>query len=464
MMKKNEEIIKDVINGFQNNKGFGSLYCFDNNIIPKLVFNVINKFNEKHKLAPILIVVEDYNRRINILNELKENNLNYENVFNIKILSNQYINTKYRYDYKLIITIGVNDDLELIKHLKDNSKFMLSILTKNIMDNDFIIDLRYILPNINVIFNDKESEHNRIYCPVKETQLSVKLNNDDRELYDKCTDFINKCIKVFGDIGTIEQCKNGNKNLNISSSEYRYALAKMNGWHEELDVNIEFQKQIDDIYNPNVLLEKASTFYTITKQRRDLISDNEAKLNCILNIIENNPNEKILIVSKRGEFAAKITNYLNNQYGSIVCGDYHDNIEECVATNSDGSVILIKSGENKGKPKVLQAQAISSHNEKLYNANVFNVLSVKNSSNKKLKIDCSIIIFTSPICDNIFDFKTRFSNINITSKPNNIYKIYCENTIEKNIILKEKPNKLINIINENDKFIQYDEISGNIIL
>ena len=45
-----------------------------------------------------------------------------------------------------------------------------------------------------------------------------------------------------------------------------------------------------------------------------------------------------------------------------------------------------------------------------------------------------------------------------------MYRLYCENSIEKNIILKEKPNKLIEVINENNKFIQYDEISGNIIL
>lgn len=508
MIMKNEQLINNVLNGFQNNKGFSSIYCFINDIIPKLTYEVINKFNVKHKNECILIVVDDFNRRQSILNEIKKNNINYESEFNIKILSYNYINEKYRYDYKLIITIGLNDNLNLLTHLKNNTKFMLSILTKNIMDNDFIINLRYILPNINVNFDNKEVEIARIYSPVKEYQIGVEFNEDDSLLYEKYTDFINKCIKIFGDVSVIEKCKNGDRILNISSSEYRYNLAKMNGWHEELDVNIEFQKQIDDIYNPNVLLEKANTFYNITKQRRDLVSDNVAKLEAILNIVKNNFDKKILIVSKRGEFATKITNYINanlkelinlfknnfksnvnkdstfnyetvefeisndliiinrkyNYPDGDVCKDYHDNIEECVATNPDGSIVLIKSGENKGKPKILQAQAISSYNEKLYNANGFNILSLKNSSNKKLTVDCDIVIFTSPICDNIFDFKTRFSNINFISNPNIVYRLYCENSIEKNIILKEKPNKLIEVINENNKFIQYDEISGNIIL
>lgn len=477
---KNEDLIKNVLTGFQNNKGFGSLYCFDDNIIPKIIYNVIEKFNNKHKQEFILIVVNDYNRRLSILNEIKRNVSDYTSEYNIKILSQTYINVKYKYDYKLIITVGINENMEMINHLHKNAKFMLSVLTKNIMNNDFIIDLRALLPNINVLFNNKETEFNRIFSPVNEYQIGVEFNEDDSLLYDKYNDFINKCIKIFGDVSIIDKCKNGDKTLNISASEYRFNLAKMNGWHEELDVNIEFQRQIDDIYNPNVLLEKANTFYNIVKQRRDLVSDNIAKLEYIFNIVRDNLDKKILIVSKRGEFASKITNYINTKFKELsnsiinntgvddinndICKDYHDNIEECIATNKDGSIILIKSGENKGKPKIIQSQAISSYNEKLFNANSINVLSIKSSSNKKLSVNCDIVIFTSPICDNIFDFKTRFSNIVINSNPNITYKIYCENSIEKNMILREKPNKLITIINENNKFIQYDENSGNIIL
>ena len=62
------------------------------------------------------------------------------------------------------------------------------------------------------------------------------------------------------------------------------------------------------------------------------------------------------------------------------------------------------------------------------------------------------------------EFRTRFSNIEITSEPIITYKLYCANTIEENLINKQQPHKLIKIINNNDKFIEYDENSGNIIL
>lgn len=465
MTMKNDinKFITDVKVGFQNNKGKGSLYCFSNEVIPNLINEILINYHIKNPTKNILIVVDTYNTRIKLLDYFKKNIENFEDEYNIKVLSITYILTKYKYLYDLIITIGVNDDFELINHLNTGCRFMLTILTQNLMNNEFIINVRKILPSINANINTNIIEKARIYSPVKEIQIPVTLNDDDRALYNKCTEFINTSVKIFGDIGVIEKCKNGDRILNISSAEFRHNLAIANGWSENLDVNIEFQKQIDDIYNPNVLFERANTFYNITRQRRDLVTDNNSKLEAIANICNNHPNEQILIVSKRGEFASKVTEYLNKNT-NCKCGDYHDCIEECIATDMLGEVILIKSGENKGKPKIIGSQAISSRNEMYYANGLINCLSIKNSSNKKLKLRCSIVIFTSPTCDNIFDFKNRFSNVEIDTNPAITYKIYCENTIEENILLKEKPNKLIEIINDNKNFVRYDEISGDIIL
>ncbi len=40
--------------------------------------------------------------------------------YNIRILSADYINPKYHYSYKLIITVGINDKYMLLNHLYDN--------------------------------------------------------------------------------------------------------------------------------------------------------------------------------------------------------------------------------------------------------------------------------------------------------------------------------------------------------
>ena len=40
----------------------------------------------------------------------------------------------------------------------------------------------------------------------------------------------------------------------------------------------EYFVQIDNIYNPNILFEKANTIYNITRERANLVTDNKNKL------------------------------------------------------------------------------------------------------------------------------------------------------------------------------------------
>lgn len=462
-MKNKDKLISQVIKGFQNNKGKASIYCFSVNIIPELVYSIIVPFYKKHTYKPIFIVVDCYNTRKNIYNYFNKNNINVDNGYNIKILSEDYIKLQYHYEYALTIIIGVNNNFPIIDKLTKESHFTLCILTENIMDSNFIMNVRNILPSIETVDLDIAIRKDYIYSPVEEYQYSVELSDNDAIAYKKYTDYIDTCMSIFEDLSNIEKCKKGDTKLNISAAEVRNMIAHKNGWREDLDTNIPFMRQIDDIYNPNMLFERANNFYTITKQRRDLVSDNDAKLEVIKNICIANKEKQILIISKRGEFAAKITKYLNN-FVDILCGDYHDCIDDAIAVDDAGCPILIKTGVNKGKPKIIGAQAQSSINERRFNAKIINVLSIKSASNVKLKIACDIVIFTSSLCDNIIDVKTRFTNITFNSVPTKIYKIYCIGTIESDKLNKEKELSTIKVINNNENFIGYDENSGDIIL
>ena len=456
-----EQILKKIINSFQSKKGKLSFYCFNKNFIPKIVYNIIVPFNKKYPNEQIFIVVDGYNTRLNILNYIK--NVTNEN-FNIRILSKDFIKTEYKYNYKLIFIIGINNTFPIIEFLSDQSKFTLCILTKNIMDNDFISKIHNILSfiQINDDINNIDNR-NRIYSPVEEYRVGVTINDDDRETYNKYTEYINTTLSILNNISNIEKCKKGDEKLNISSSEFRYNLAKENGWNENLDTNIPFMKQIDDIYNPNSIYERACKFYTITKNRRDLLTDNEAKLETIKDICIKNKDKKIIIVSKRAEYAAKITKYLNKDL-DLQCGDYHDCIEDTIAIDEMGIPILVKSGSNKGKQKMLGWRALSSLNEKRFNLGYINVLSIKNASDPKLKIACDILIFTSPICDDIISFKQRFINITFKNEITIMYKLYCINTVEADKMIRDKISPNVKIINEKENLITYDKNSGDIIL
>lgn len=462
IMKAKEKVIEQIINGFQNHKGKASVYCFSKSIIPEIIYNIVTRFHAKNKDYGIFIAVDKYETRSNIYKYLKEKELDLNNDYNIKILSVDYIKLKYQYSFNLVITVGLNQEFDIIKHLYITAKFMLCILTKNIMDNNFINSVRNILPTIANVDLDTALRKDNIYSPVEEHRYGVELNNEDKELYNKYNEYIDSSIKILGSLDNIEKCKYGDVKLNISNTEFRYNLAIENGWRSDLDTSIPYMRQIDDNYNPNVLYERACNFYNIAKQRRDLVTDNIAKLEIIKNICENNKDKQILIISKRGEFAAEITKYINKHLGNI-CGDYHDCIDDAIAIDNSGCPILIKSGENKGKPKIIRSQAQSTLNEQRFNNGSINVLSIKNSSNTKLKIACDLVILTTPLMDNIIDIKTRFANIKFNGEITNVYKIYCINTIEYDTMAKENILPMIKVMDETENFVEYDENNNTVI-
>lgn len=460
-MKGKDILINTVINGFQTNKGKASCYCFNNDVIPLLVRTIIQKFTAKNDSSSIFIVTDNYETRRKIINEINNSKVNLNGCC-LRVLSRDYIKIQYNYRYTLTITIGLNDCFSVIEKLKQDSHFMLSIFTKNIMDSNFINNVRKILPDIPVGNVDSIIIQDKIYSPVEEHRYGVDLSFDDLQKYNKYTEFINTTISIFGDLDTIHKCKNGDKENNISGASFRNEIAHKNGWSETLDTSINFIKQIDDVYNPNILLERACNFFNIAKERRDLLSDNGAKLDVIYKICRDNKDKRILIVSKNGTFAATITKYLNSN--NLHCGDYHDCIEDAPLIDNNGIPVLYKSGANKGKPRIVGAQFQSTANERRFNDNIIKVLSIKCASNIKLKIACDIVILTSCLYDNIIDVKTRFTNIEFNNIPTKVYRIYTNNTIENEKLITEKVNPIFTIINETENNIEYDENSGNIIL
>lgn len=460
-MKGKDILINTVVNGFQTNRGKASCYCFNNDIIPLLVRTIVQKFANKHDSSSIFIVTDNYDTRKKIVDEVNNTRVNLNGCC-LRVLSRDYVKVQYNYKYTLTITIGLNDCFDIITKLKQDSCFMLSIFTKNIMNNDFINKVRNILPDIPVGNVDSIITQDNIYSPVEEHRYGVDFSYDALQKYNKYTEFINTTISIFGNLDAIHKCKNGDKENNISAASFRNDIAHKNGWSETLDTSIDFIKQIDDVYNPNILLERACNFFNIAKERRDLLSDNANKLDVIEKICRDNKNKQILIVSKNGTFAAEITKYLNNK--GISCGNYHDCIDDAVLVDDNGIPILYKSGANKGKPRIVGAQYQSSVNEKRFNSKTINVLSIKCSSNVKLKIACDIVILTSCLYDNIIDVKTRFTNITFVGVPTKVYRLYTNNTIENEKLNTEKVNPTFTIINETENNIEYDENSGNIIL
>lgn len=424
----------------RENKGHGTVHCVRPMEYAKLIVVILKKMMAKNPDLKVFICVDAYETRRTIIEALTSNEINQEH---ITVLSETYVNARYRYVYNLAIFVGLERYSNYVNCVGTTSDFHLFIITKDVIDSNNLMDIYKHYPAVNVELSANDINAINLSSPVEERRVGCLLSVADKEEYDKYTDFITQCFNIFGDFDAITKARVGDNKTGVSAAEFRNQIALNNGWSAELDMTIGFNRQIDECYNPNILLDKATLCYEIIRKRSNLVTDNDVKLNAILDIVKENADKQIMIISKRGEFAARVTAYLEEN--GINCGDYHDNIEPRVLVDENGIPVLYKSGANKGKPRIVKSKAISSANERLFQQGQLKVLSVKNSSSDELQIAVDVWILTSPLCDEVAALKYRFNKVLFNSAPHIIYKVFLQGTIEETKLLQSKPNRFTTI-------------------
>lgn len=471
MRKYDERVIKEVKDGFQRNKGKGSIFLPQPVNIYPLIFSVIVTIRNKTPDCKILITTDTFQQRNNVIesfNVIEDEAVRKYYIDKLTVLTKDFTKSQYYKDneYHLAIILGLNhiNDINKIIDIERASKFTLCILTENIMDTQFTTKLREILPDIVTNISVVEARKAIVYSPVEEIRCPIYLSDKDSAKYEEYSNYIKDSMSIFGDIQTVNKCREGDIANKISAMDVRLQLAKANGWSYDLDTTVEFMKNIDDLYNPNAILERAEVIYNTIRSRRDLLLNNDAKLEEIKNILENeiDVDQNVIIVSKTGEFARRITEYLNSYFGDSYCADYHNCIPEGYVTDENGEIIKYKTGKQKGQPRIYKAQAISTLNLKYFNDGYIKVLSIKNSSSASLKTASSTVILTSSLTDDIIKLRNRFVDIDFGERTR-VYRLYCKNTIEETELLNEMPNSMVTI-KEKEKEVSFDETSGEIII
>ena len=330
-------------------------------------------------------------------------------------------------------------------------KFKLIVLNKLLDNQDERVELSKICPILDE-FKQKEIDELRTNPPVEEMWVGVDIDTDNEE--GKLLDYYNKeittTLNIFDNFENIKRARVGDSSLNMSSSEFCNRIAHDNGWNDHLDMSIEYNQEIDKIYNPNNLRDRAKNCYEIIRLRSQLLSDFNSKLNEIYKICKENEGKRILVINKRGEFAAKVTAYLNSKFDNVVCGDYHNKVENIILRNKDGSPVLVKSGINKGKPKEIGYKAQMTLNQQKFNNGEINILSTSNSPDKDLNIDIDIIIITSPSCENLKSYLYRLSKINYIGGNIKLFSIFCRHTSEHKQLLNKEVSINHVIVNKDE--------------
>lgn len=452
-------VIQQVKDGFQRNKGKGFCYLYSPVNVAIVLFDVLISLINKRPEIKILIITELYSQKVDITEAFKHTQRD-EYLLNIKFLTHAYaLNVKPNL-YDVIIFVGIHDDAELIKRCANAVRFSLIIFTRAILDNTFKNEVASVLTQIPVQIDKERINNSRIYSPVEEYRHDAILSEEDLDLSKKYDAYIKDSINIFGSLKMIEYCRNGNPATHQSAMDCKYQVAYHNGWSTDMDKSIDFNRQIDELYNPNALGERVNTIFQITNLRKKLIANNIAKLPIIKSIIDKDPHKKYLIVSLTGEFCNAIVKYLVELgYAATGC---HNELEDSYLSDANG-IICYKSGELKGQPKVFKAAALSSNNLLGYNKDYYNILCIKSSAKPDIELKADVLIFTTPLIDTIFEFRQRFENIQLPV-PTIIHRIYCKSTNEESTILKEAPSSFVRLHDFTEELnIQIDE-SGNIVL
>lgn len=455
-----DELFLNAVESWRVNSGVGSMLCplpLDNRV-PLLL--ILQRIYSRSPTCATVIIVESFKERLNLMDYLTNqedanNNEEFKRLFdekNIRIITRDFLKSGRWNSHAFlgIIYNPENFDLSLRLWL-DGCKFKLVILNKILDNQEDRLYLNKICPLLDE-FKQNEIDELRTTRPVEEMWVGVDIPTDSENY--KLLEYYNKeittTLNIFGCLDSIKFARVGNSLTNESAMQFCTKIAEENGWTDSLDMSTEYNQMIDEVYNPNSLNDRAKRFYDIVRERSHIMTDFDGKLNKIYEICKEHEDEKILVISKRGEFAAKITTYLNNMFDDVVCGDYHNKVENVILKNPDGSPVLVKSGVNKGKPKEIGYKAQMTLNQSKFNNGEINILSTSNTPDKSLNINVDVIIITSPLCEDIKSYLYRLTKVNYRGDTIKLYTLFCKSTMEHKQLLEKEMSSNHIIVNKDE--------------
>lgn len=469
-----DDLFEKAVFNWRNNKGVGTAFVPAPLNDKVLLYQTLIRVYSKTADLSTLIITKDFSERTNIIEFLTHQDSNENNAEFKKLIDNKTIRV---FTEHFMITGGWNSTVGLaiwynpteymfcIGLYMNRCKFKLIILNRLITKQSDATEIYKVAPMLDC-FKQAELDELRVSFPVEDMWIDVTIPEDTDiwKLYQYYCKYIETSLSIFGSFDIIKQARTGNEVLNISATTICAQIAEENGWNEHLDMQYEFNQKIDELYNPNNLRDRATKTYEIIRNRNNLVSDYGGKLEKILNIVKENPSSKILIISKRGEFSNKVTEYLNNNSETDICGNYHNKVDDIPAVDEIGNPVYYKSGKEKGKRKVMGYKAQMTLNEKLFNIGKLQCLSLSNAPDKSLNVAFDTIIITSPLCEDIKSYLYRLTNIAVIGDKIKLFSIFCKNTVEQQKLISKPAEETHIIVNKNEIIVNVENKSDFLIV
>lgn len=459
-----EKMLEHSIESWRLNKGIGT-FIIPNPIDSRpLILGILQRLYAKNHTFKTLIVVENWSVRSQFIEYLttqdcEENNSEFKNLINDKFIivmtRNGVCSDKFNGNgYNLVISWNLVYYPWKLGIIYNKTKFKLAVLDKVL---EVTSERNALYKTAPVIGNFTQSQFDelRTSTPVEEELIDVVIPEDTEEykLLEYYNEYITTSLNIFGSFEIMQQARVGNDKFNISANQICYQIADENGWKPNLDMSVEINVQIDNLYNPTNIKERALRTYECIRSRAELLSNYEGKLDIIDKLVHKHKDEKILIINKRGAFARKVTEHLNMMFGAVICGDYHDHVDAIPEVDDRGNYVYYKTGAKKGKQKFLGATAQKHRNEKLFLDNKLNVLSTGNAPDKDLNADVSVVIITSPQCETIKSYMYRLANVCYPKNKIKLYTIYVKNSLEERKLQNREIASTHTIVNKCEKVV-----------
>ena len=472
MNNKVGELFINAIEEWRIKKGIGTAIV-PNGINDKvLILGILQRVYINKNFGRTFIVTSDFNERSQLVDFLthhdeEENNKEFKDLISkktIKIVSKNLVeDNQFTLNgiYSLVILYHIEDMDELMYDALNKGKFKLVVINKLIADKDRS-KLYKLCPLLDA-FKADEVRSIRLSTPVEEMLIDVQINSSDEKTLKEYNEYIATSINIFGDFETINKARIGDNKLNISAEQICRNIAKNNGWSENLDMSIEYNRQIDFLFNPISLSDRAKLTYDVIRNRTEFLTNYPNKLEAVYEIVKENSNKKILIINKKAEFATAVRDYLNKGFNKQVCECFHDKLESIELKDVNGNYITYKSGSKAGMVKTAGAQLQCTMNMSAFNNGYINVLSINNAPDKRLVIDVDIVIITSPLCNDIENYIYRLDKVNFNN-PIKLFTLYMSNTLEQRHIQERRLPVTHILLNNIKNNAAYDKINDVIVV
>lgn len=230
---------------------------------------------------------------------------------------------------------------------------------------------------------EEEAVANKWISPFVEYNILLELPQVDKARYERFSKPIYETLEMFkpvvsmltreegkrmfeDEFDLIQACHNGfsTKNLQgydiyITYDKLCNAIAQLLGWHVDLNITIPENEELNRLWSPHSIHNRAKVFMDYVKKRNEILIDHPNKMHMIGEIINRNSVPTICF-NESTKFADSVAEYINARFNPVykaVC--YHSKIESRPMIDpTSGKFFLFTSGDRKGTPKIFGKDSI----------------------------------------------------------------------------------------------------------